>query len=166
MYIMIKQDVSSNTLGLNASSEPRKPITVIPSSLAKIGYDFVFTGDAGPECSTCRVRTVCLTNLEVGVRYTVKQVKSPEHYCALVDSKAKVVEVEKARPRITVDKQKYIPSATVRYMPIQCNWVFCKNYVHCVDNGIAEGAKVKFENEEGAVDCPRGFRLIYVEVSQ
>ncbi|PSO08371.1 hypothetical protein B9Q04_05870 [Candidatus Marsarchaeota G2 archaeon BE_D] len=162
---MIKQD-TSNSMGVKTHSESKKLITLVPTHLAKQGYDFVFKADAGPECETCRVRTVCLTNLEVGVRYTVKQVKSAEHYCALVDSKAKVVEVEKALFKISIEKQKYIPSATIKYTPVQCDWRFCKNYIYCVDNGLTEGVKVKLEEEGGDVDCPRGFRLIFVGISQ
>lgn len=114
---------------------------------------------------SCRVREVCLTNLEVGVRYSVKQLKNAEHYCALVDSKARVVEVEKARTKLTVEKQKCIVGASIRYSPVQCDWKFCPNYIYCVDNGIPEGSKVRLEAEEGDVGCPRGFRLAFVRVS-
>ena len=106
-------------MGVKTHSEPKKLITLVPTHLAKQGYDFVFKADAGPECETCRVRTVCLTNLEVGVRYTVKQVKSAEHYCALVDSKAKVVEVEKAlfKIRVARDLIKYLDNVeTVEFL--------------------------------------------------
>ncbi|MEM0120065.1 MAG: UPF0179 family protein [Thermoprotei archaeon] len=162
---MIKHS-SSNIVGSNAYSENRKLITLVPTHIARRGYDFVFLAGAGPECETCRVRTVCLTNLDVNVRYTVKQVKSAEHYCALVDSKANVVEVEKAQLRISVEKQKYIPSATIMYTKVQCDWKFCKNYIFCVDNGLVEGSKVKLGEEGGSVDCPRGFKLVFVNVSQ
>lgn len=161
---MIRQDAASKT-GSTARSEGRKLITLVPSYLARPGYEFVFKGDAGPACEACRVREVCLTNLEVGVRYTVKQLKSAEHYCGLVDAKATVVEVEKARVKLTIEKNKYIPSATVRYTPIPCNWKFCRNYIYCVENGVPEGSKIRLEADEGDVDCPRGFKLTYVSVS-
>lgn len=160
---MIKQDLASKAG--SAAQEGRKLITLVPSYLARQGYEFVFEGNAGPACEKCRVREVCLTNLEVGVRYSVKQLKSAEHYCGLVDAKATVVEVERARPRLTIEKQKYIPSASIKYSPIPCNWKFCPNYIYCVDNGVPEGSKVRLEREEGDVDCPRGFRLAFVAVS-
>jgi len=162
---MLNQGSVSN-MGVATQGEAKKLITLIPSHLAHEKYEFVFRGDPGPECEVCKVRSVCLTNLEIGVRYSVRQVKSAEHYCGLVGSKARVVEVEKSHPKISVDKQKCIPGASIRYSPIQCDWKFCRNYIYCVENGVPEGTKIRFEVEEGNVDCPRGFKLVFVQVSQ
>jgi uncharacterized protein (UPF0179 family) len=144
--------------------EPRKVVTLIPTEVAKQGYEFVFVGDACAPCETCRVKNSCLGNMDRGHRYVVKQVKTTEHYCALVDAGAKVVEVEKTDIKVTVEKQKFMLGATVNYLPIQCDWKFCQNYAYCVENGLNEDEKVKILEKLGEVNCPRGFKLFYTKV--
>jgi uncharacterized protein (UPF0179 family) len=148
----------------SGTDETKKIVTLVPSGVAKQGYEFIFTGDACPQCETCRVKNACLGNLEKGSRYVVKQVKTTEHYCALVDSGAKVVEVEKSDLKISLEKQKFMLGATVNYLPIQCDWKFCQNYVCCVENGLSEDEKIKILEKLGEVNCPRGFKLFYTRV--
>ncbi|MCI4369503.1 MAG: UPF0179 family protein, partial [Thermoplasmata archaeon] len=66
-------------------------ITLIASSQAKPGFEFVYFGGA-PVCRTCPYRHACLT-LDVGRRYEVTKVRPVTHPCALQESEAHVVEV-------------------------------------------------------------------------
>ncbi|MEM3670508.1 MAG: UPF0179 family protein [Thermoprotei archaeon] len=144
--------------------QKRVNITMVPVGTAKLGYTFTFARQPGPECRSCPVRAPCLDNLTQDDTYTVKEVKTGEHFCALTGLPAKAVVVEKAELIVNMEKHKVMPGALVNYSKIQCDWVFCKNFTHCVCNGLKNGDRVKLHDKGTTVECPRGFKLLELRV--
>ena len=92
-------------------------ITLIASSQAKDGFEFVFQG-AAPVCRTCPYRHACLT-LDPGRRYAVTKVRPVTHPCALQETAANVVEVQPIARTLVVDSRSADRRQLGRDRPVQ-----------------------------------------------
>ncbi|EHP84887.1 UPF0179 family protein [Methanotorris formicicus] len=142
-----------------------KKITLIGSKLAKMGNEFVYMGIL-EECETCKFKRICHDNLEVGRRYKIVSVRSANHQCKIHEDGVKVVEVVPAEFVIMVEAKKALEGVTLTHNPINCENVFCENYIYCNPEGIDEGDRYKIlsvMNEK--IKCEKGRSLRKVVIT-
>jgi uncharacterized protein len=104
-------------------------ITLLAKSQAQPGFPFVYQGGA-PPCRPCPYRNACLT-LDIGRRYVVRKVRPVEHPCALQETQANVVEVERVPRALLVEHRAAIPGSTVETGRYSCPRIDCPNWDDC-----------------------------------
>lgn len=138
-------------------------ITLVGKAIAKEGSEFYYIGPA-EECDGCKLRNVC-HNLEEGTRYRVTSVRGQEHACALLDDEPVVaVEVEKIATPAILPKKGLLEGITITYSVSKCDEIGCPNYGLCHPVGKTEGSKYSVARMGKDVDCPRGDRLVAVDL--
>lgn len=138
-------------------------ITLVGKAIAKKGSEFYYIGPA-EECDGCKLRNVC-HNLEEGTRYRVTSVRGQEHACALLDDEPVVaVEVEKIATPAILPKKGLLEGITITYSVSKCDEIGCPNYGLCHPVGKTEGSKYSVARMGKDVDCPRGDRLVAVDL--
>ena len=138
-------------------------ITLVGKAIAKEGSEFYYIGPAD-ECEGCRLRNVC-HNLEEGTRYTVTSVRGQEHACALLDDEPVVaVEVEKTATPAILPKKGLLEGITITYSVSKCDEIGCPNFSLCHPVGKTEGSKYSVARMGKDVECPRGDRLVAVDL--
>ena len=136
-----------------------KKITLIGSKMAKMGNEFIYMGVL-EECETCKFKRICHNNLEVGGRYKIVSVRSANHQCKVHEDGVKVVEVIPSEFVIMVEAKKALEGVTLTHNPINCENIFCENYIYCNPEGINEGDKYKIisvMNEK--IKCQKGISM-------
>ena len=138
-------------------------ITLVGKAIAKEGSEFYYIGPA-EECDGCKLRNVC-HNLEEGTRYRVTSVRGQEHACALLDDEPVVaVEVEKTATPAILPKKGLLEGITITYSVSKCDEIGCPNYGLCHPVGKTEGSKYSVSRMGKDVECPRGDRLVAVDL--
>ena len=138
-------------------------ITLVGKAIAKEGSEFYYIGPA-EECDGCKLRNVC-HNLEEGTRYRVTSVRGQEHACALLDDEPVVaVEVEKTTTPAILPKKGLLEGITITYSVSKCDEIGCPNYGLCHPVGKTEGSKYSVSRMGKDVECPRGDRLVAVDL--
>ena len=131
-------------------------VTIVGSSLAKEGTDFVYCGSV-EECESCSVSKVCHnTKLRAGRRYTVVTVRPAKHACSLHEDGVIAVEVVDADIDMLIPEDKAKRRTRIIYEPF-CNEVFCRYYPFCNPAGISAGIKyIIKETSQNADKLPCG----------
>lgn len=138
-------------------------ITLVGKAIAKEGSEFYYIGPA-EECDGCKLRNVC-HNLEEGTRYRVTSVRGQEHACALLDDEpVMAVEVEKTATPAILPKKGLLEGITITYSVSKCDEIGCPNYGLCHPVGKTEGSKYSVARMGKDVECPRGDRLVAVDL--
>lgn len=138
-------------------------ITLVGKAIAKEGSEFYYIGPA-EECDGCKLRNVC-HNLEEGTRYRVTSVRGQEHACALLDDEpVMAVEVEKTTTPAILPKKGLLEGITITYSVSKCDEIGCPNYGLCHPVGKTEGSKYSVSRMGKDVECPRGDRLVAVDL--
>lgn len=132
-------------------------ITLVGEKQAKEGYEFVYIGSLS-ECKECKLKTVCF-NLEQGLRYRVKSVRTKHHACSVHEDGVRVVEVEKAPLPIGIDSSLAIEGSTIDIKEIACHNVGCTNYRICLPRGFYRGTSYRIVKITKDMDCPDGKKL-------
>lgn len=115
-------------------------VTIVGSSLAKEGADFVYCGPA-PECQSCKVFKVCHnTKLRAGRRYTVVAVRPAKHACLLHEDSALAVNVVDADIEILLPADKEKSRTRIVYESF-CDEEYCRYYPLCHPAGVSNGVK-------------------------
>ena len=143
-------------------------ITLVPKSVANLGYVFSHIGEL-PECRQCKLRSVCIDSLTKGQNYKVVEIKKKEHVCPIDETEMMVCKVEEISPVIIIKKEKNLPvmeGLTITIEPIECDEIFCENYEKCIRNFDQGFRKVKIKKEFKKVDCPLDYDLVEVEVDK
>ena len=138
-------------------------ITLVGKAIAKEGSEFYYIGPA-EECDGCKLRNVC-HNLEEGTRFRVTSVRGQEHACALLEDEPVVaVEVEKTTTPAILPKKGLLEGITITYSVSKCDEIGCPNYGLCHPVGKTEGSKYSVARMGKDVECPRGDRLVSVDL--
>lgn len=138
-------------------------ITLVGKAIAKEGSEFYYIGPA-EECDGCKLRNVC-HNLEEGTRFRVTSVRGQEHACALLEDEPVVaVEVEKTTTPAILPKKGLLEGITITYSVSKCDEIGCPNYGLCHPVGKTEGSKYSVARMGNDVECPRGDRLVAVDL--
>ena len=141
-------------------------ITLIGKDLAKEGLVFIFNGSA-EICESCRFKSSCIENLELGRKYKIIKVRDTEQKCKLHDGESvKVVEVEKAEIEALIDSKKVHLGASLSFAPPDCDFN-CIFHNLCFPEGLFPGDKCTFVKNLGKLegDCAKGFMLNKVIMS-
>lgn len=134
-------------------------LTIVDSKLALVGYEFINYGEAN-ECKTCNLAKACL-NLERGKKYRVIGVRDKEHECRIA-GRATVVEVEECDMAAAIDRRKVYPGSKIKFEPVACANILCKNMKHCKPEGIERGDACKILDSVGKIKCEEGRDLVLV----
>lgn len=115
-------------------------ITLIGKDLAKKGLSFIFYGST-EQCEKCRFKASCVDSLEVGRKYTIKEIKDIEQKCEIHDEElVKSVEVELSDIESFIDSKKVFEGSTTIYNPINCD-IGCIFREFCLPEGLIKNDK-------------------------
>jgi uncharacterized protein (UPF0179 family) len=137
-------------------------ITLISSTQAKPGFEFVYMG-AAPICRTCPFRHACLT-LDVGRRYTITKVRPVQHPCALQETTANVVEVAAVPRALVVESRSAVVGSSIEMGRYSCARIDCPNWDICAGPSLPPKQRFRIEKvEREPAECRIGRTLKRVE---
>jgi len=117
-------------------------IALLPQNMAKKGFRFVLV-DETDHCKDCRLRKVCIENLEVERSYKVDEVRKKSFRCPVYGE----MRVCKVSPVIefflTIPKNDAIDGVTMRYSGPRCYELTCPNFDMCNPIGLKAGDEIK-----------------------
>ena len=146
-------------------SDKDTKITLIGSSLAKEGLEFIFEGES-QECARCKLKNTCM-KLEKGRRYRIVAVRGDTvHECFIHEGGVKAVDVVKAPIKATVGSRKAVEGSKVVYEIPKCKELDCDLYELCHPRGLRSGDKCTIIEINGSVDdeCCLGYSMKKVEL--
>jgi uncharacterized protein len=137
-------------------------ITLIASSEAREGYEFVYQGGA-PVCRTCPYRHACLT-LDVGRQYAITKVRTVTHPCALQESEAHVVEVRAVPRPLVVEARSAVVGSSVESGRFPCRRIDCPNWWICAGPNLPAKQRFRIERvDPEPAECRIGRTLKRVD---
>jgi len=137
-------------------------ITLIATSQARPGFEFVFQG-AAPVCRTCPYRHACLT-LDPGRRYAITKVRPVEHPCALQETQANVVEVQPISRPLVVAPLSAVVGSSVEVGRYACQRLDCPNWSICAGPSLPPKQRYRIEKvHPEPVECRIGRTLKRVD---
>ena len=140
-------------------------ITLLPRSVAKIGYHFTNLGKA-KTCDSCSLLKVCVDALKENYTYQVTEIKGIEHTC-LIDNQTMVVcKVEEANDIISVRKQKYLDNIILNRETLDCCEILCKYFENCMSPIYCDQEKIKILQIIEDIECPLKYELVLVEAKK
>ncbi|WP_050048576.1 UPF0179 family protein [Halanaeroarchaeum sulfurireducens] len=124
------------------------PLTLVGTRLAEPGNSFVYRGEA-PACADCPYRKQCL-NLEVGVRYTVTDVRDGGQVleCGVHDEGVLAVEVERATFEANVPSKGAFSGSKVS-LAGPCPHTDCPSHHLCEPMGVDFDREYRIEETLG-----------------
>lgn len=138
-------------------------ITLIGTTLAKKGLEFMFCGGASA-CKKCRFKSTCIDPLEEGRIYRITEVKETQHPCPLHDGgKVNVVIAEKAPIKTLIDTKIAFEGSNRIFNPVNCS-TECKARELCNPAGVYANDRCKIVKNLGKshIKCSRGLDLSLV----
>jgi len=93
-------------------------VTLIGKSQARMGYTFLYAGDA-PECKECKLYRLCHT-LREGWTYEVVRVRGVTHTCPVHEDGASVVEVKELPLKLAISRKEAIEGAIITVEGRKC----------------------------------------------
>ncbi len=140
-----------------------KKVTLIGKNQARIGFRFLFEGEAGL-CSSCNVKKVCIGNLKRGRIYEVVKISDKSFPCILHSAEAVVVEVNESPIDVAIFSKTAISGALIKYEKHECDKWDCSHWNRCFPLGLNHGAKYKVDKVKGSLVCPLGIQLLLVSL--
>ncbi len=141
-------------------------ITLVPKTVAKIGYKFVHVGEL-EECKNCPLRKVCIEPLVKDSLYEVVQLRKKEHKCPIDGTIMIVCDVEERNPVINIiNTDKALEGIIITREPIKCDEILCEYYDKCVSKSFDDVVKVKIVKKIRKINCPIGLDLFEAEVKK
>jgi len=137
-------------------------MTLVPETLAKIGYEFYMVGPL-PECKSCRLRSVCF-QLEQGKVYKVTKVRENKHPCKIHGRDVCIVEVEPSSFKTSVHEKRAVEGSMLEYVQVVCASPGCEHYHTCKPMFAKEGRKYKIKKVGKKLECLEGHDLKEVEL--
>ncbi|MFW9998117.1 MAG: UPF0179 family protein, partial [Candidatus Odinarchaeota archaeon] len=137
-----------------ADVEQTKYVTLLGTRIAREGFRFIFDGTT-ETCSTCRLSSACLSNLEKGRAYQVVEVKTVQHGCELHDG-AVTVYVVPVHLEMNIDNdKKAVEGITFAYEPMGCPEISCENFLGCTPTYLKPDDKVRIVKKNNNFLCPK-----------
>ena len=136
-------------------------VTIVGETQARVGNRFYFIGPI-PECKECKLRNVCF-NMEIGGLYEIVGLRDTMHYCALRESKVRVVEVEKKPFRAAIPKKQAMGSSVV-FESRKCDNIGCENWQFCCPSNARNGDRFSIADDLSDIKCPIGEQLRLVKL--
>ena len=140
-----------------------KKVTLIGKNQARIGFRFLFEGEAGL-CSGCSVKKVCVGNLKHGRLYEVVKISDRSFPCILHSGEAVVVEVSEPLIDAAISSKTAISGALIKYEKHECDKWDCIHWSRCFPPGLTQGDKCKVDSVKGSLTCPLGLQLLLVSL--
>ena len=137
-------------------------VTLIGEKLAIKDSEFVYIGPNN-ECRNCKLKTVCF-NLKTGRKYKITNVRDKKHNCNIHEGTTIVIEVHEIPIIISTD-EKIKEGSTTKIKAINCRSIGCQNYDIC-NKAINKEKKYKIEKIIEKIDCPLGYSLQKIEISE
>ena len=138
-------------------------ITLIGTSQAHEGNEFYFVGPLN-DCRECKLKGVCF-NLEPGSKYRVLEVRSQTHEChEYLGEEVTATVVEKIPTPAAIPKKQAIDGSMITYQESKCENLACENYRLCHAPGKTEGSKYSIKTVYGDIECPKGDKLVKVDL--
>ncbi len=138
-------------------------ITLLGVPQAEAGKEFYFVGPMN-DCKECKLKGVCF-NLEPGSKYRVVEIRPQSHEChEYLDDKVVAAVVEKIPTPAAVPKKQAIEGSMITYQESKCEQLDCPNYWLCHAPGKVAGAKYSIQSVGGDLDCPRGDKMVGVDL--
>jgi len=134
-----------------------KLVTLVPEGLAKPGSRFLLAGTSD-ECTSCRLRRVCVDNVEEGRVYEVLSTRQGRFSCPL-GGELIPCDVELAKLEVAMPAEDSIEGVIVEYSPIECDKITCPNYLNCSPNGLHAGDRVRILEVLRGLRCEAGRSL-------
>lgn len=143
--------------------EGKTKVTLIGSSLATIGLEFIYEGEP-PECSSCAVRKAC-HNLKAGRKYRIVGVRKARHNCPVHLGGTTTVEVSEASFPALLSPDMAIKNTRITFER-SCNREECEHFGLCNPEGAVPGEKYVVVQVcgSGPSNCGKGRRLQQVEL--
>jgi uncharacterized protein (UPF0179 family) len=140
-------------------------ITLLPKSVADVGYEFTHLGKT-QICKKCSLLKVCVDALKEDYTYKITSVRKKEHEC-LIDNQVMVVcEVEETNDTISVTRQKFLENIIVNRDSLDCQEILCKYHENCMSPLYDNKTKVKVVSVIEDIQCPLKYELVLVEVKK
>jgi len=136
-------------------------ITGIGKLQAKEGYEYSYLGPSH-ECDSCKYKNACIT-LEIGKKYKITKVRDITHDCPVHYSEIKIVEVEKVKDILIVERTQ-LTGSIIKFVPYPCTHVECQYWSICRGVGITPNTSFKITSIETPIECPIGRSLKKVVV--
>ncbi|WP_455368450.1 UPF0179 family protein [[Eubacterium] cellulosolvens] len=140
-----------------------KKVTLIGKKQARIGFRFLFEGEAGL-CSGCSVKKVCIENLKHGRLYEIVKISDRSFPCILHSEEAVVVEVSEPLIDTAILSKTAISGAIIKYEKHECDKWDCPNWSKCFPSGLTQGDRCKVDKVKGSLVCPWGVQLLLVSL--
>ena len=137
-------------------------VTLIGEKLAIGGGEFTYLG-ANNECRNCKLKTVCF-NLKPGRRYKITKVRDKQHNCNIHEGNVVVVEVSEMPFFASVNK-KLSEGAKTKVDKKECKNIGCESFKICTNIALQKGKTYTIKKAYEKIDCPAGFELYKVELS-
>ncbi len=117
-------------------------VALLPQTLAKKGFRFVLL-DETEHCGDCRLRKVCIENLEAERSYEVYEVIKKSFRCP-VYGEMRVCRIKLVKDfLLTIPKNDAIEGVTIRYTGHGCQELTCSNFDLCNPVGVKAGDEIK-----------------------
>ncbi len=141
----------------------KKITTFVGEAQAIEGLTFVFVGKT-TECDECKLKPVCIDNLEKGRVYRIVSVKDKVHSCPIHKDRVRLVEVEIAPIDVLIDPNLAYEGAIITFTPLLCHEEECKYYKYCHPPGLNPGEKCRIVKMKKKVQCPIDGTLVKATV--
>jgi uncharacterized protein (UPF0179 family) len=138
-------------------------VTLIGKKQARIGFRFLFEGEAGI-CSSCSIKKVCVGNLKQGRIYEIVKISDKSFPCILHSEKAVVVEVSEPLIDAAIFSKTAISGALIKYEKHTCDKWDCKNWNSCFPSGLTQGDRCRVAKVKASLSCPLGIQLLLVSL--
>ncbi len=140
-------------------------VTLIGERQARVGFRFFFEGTADL-CAECKVRKVCLGNLEPGRLYEVYKVSKKRFPCVLHSEDAVLVEVKEPPVEAAVQARIAVDNALMTYVKSDCVNAACEYWEKCFPAGLVGGDRCKVLGVKGSLMCPLKAQLLLVSLQR
>jgi len=135
-------------------------VALLPRTIAKEGFKFILFSEA-ESCVNCKLRKVCIENLEMGRCYEVDQVRKKSFRCPVYGDmqvcKVKIVN----ELFISVPRSDAIEGMMIRYIGSRCQEVTCPNFDLCNPIGVKNGDEMRIVRvDKNKLSCKLGLDLV------
>ena len=105
-----------------------------------------------------------IINLKTGQKYKITNVRDKRHNCNIHEGTTVVVEVQEI-PIMISTEEKIKEGSTTKIKAINCNSIGCPNIEFC-SKVINKDKSYKIKKVIGKIDCPLGYKIQKVEISE
>lgn len=137
-------------------------VTLIGKKLAVEGEEFTYLG-SNNECKNCKLKTVCF-NLKPGRQYKITKIRDKQHNCSIHDGNVVVVEVSEM-PIVAAVNKKLPDETTTKIDKQECKNIGCDYFKICTNIAIQKDKTYTIKKIYGKIDCPAGYELYEVELT-